>query len=151
MMNPKLAAAYGAHRMAKGGAMKCAHGGPMKCAIGCYAKGGMIDDDEDNGSVDEDANVEYMARGGMARPGLAKKIMAKKMAHGGLLSDDYDENDDSEEPMAMQAQKDYAFDDLEDPLYAEGGEIMSGDDIREEPQTMIEHIMDRMKKKAMRR
>lgn len=36
----------------------CAHGGPMKCAMGCYAEGGMVDEDEDFLSSEGDQNDE---------------------------------------------------------------------------------------------
>lgn len=186
-MNPKLAAAYGAHRMVSrrmtSGGQMCAHGGPAMCAMGCYGHGGEVDSDN---AVDSDSDVDYMAKGGEAKlgsgarfaklshslahkpgvydpKGLAAAIgrkkygsakmsklaeHGKKMALGGEIDDEAEENDQSEPWLYEQGSKDYAFDDMEDPLYADGGEVGSEDEVEAAPSTMIEHIMDRMRKKG---
>src|ERR1700753_1051311 len=105
MMNPKLAAAYGAKRMASKGMMKCAHGGPLMCSKGCYAKGGMVEADDD---VDSDADVSFMSRGGMASLSpqmMAQKIRMQKMAKGGMVMDD--ENNEEEDERYHEDSKDF--------------------------------------------
>lgn len=125
-MNPKLSAAYSAKRMAKGGAVSCSHGGPIHCDMGCYAQGG-----------------EVMKSSMYSSKDLIANLMAKKM------DSMMDDEDEAEEHRYEQDAKDFSVDDMEDPLYAQGGLVDGEDDLKEAPQTMMEHLMDRMKKKKM--
>lgn len=116
-----LAVAYGIQK--KNGSMKCAHGGPVMCHAGCYAKGGEVD------AMKEPMNMIEAIR--------MKRMMAKKMALGGMI-----ENDNGEDDFDMDAAHDLEMvDGLED----------HNDFLSSAPQTPTDEIEDdeKMKRSKM--
>lgn len=140
MMNPKLAMAYNMKKVAHkaSGGQMCAHGGPAMCAMGCYAEGGDVEE--------PGPHKDMMKHPMHSSKGIVDRMMAKKMAKGGMV-----ENDEEDMLPSHEKALHYAYDDMEDPLYAEGGMVGGEDEVEAKPTTMIEHIMDRMKKKGTMR
>lgn len=109
--------------------IKCAHGGPVHCMEGCYAKGGMTDDERFNSVADA----------------ILHKHKAKMMAEGGEAMPDNDPQLDTFEDLDEEAAKKELYD--EPSMKQPEASNERGDDIDSDEHDMVSSIRKKLKAK----
>lgn len=145
--------------MAEGGMMKeamCAHGGRVKCNQGCYAEGGMVQNEKLNphNQPPMDARLKHQIAT-MKKPGMNLSEVAK-LAMGGVVDQIMSERKKMAEGGEVESERDYEPDfqhtlDLANVHYMEDEEHDVDDNPSDDDNKLVGQIMmeREKKKKAM--